>query len=214
MRSKHLVLVVFGLLTFQLVYAQDISWKNWGVETLGEIQESTNYTVYTKHEKQVAFYINLLRSNPKQFKTDILIPFVESNNIQKEKAYKSLLRELDKTPSLPLLMPHDKLYESAIFHAKDMGKSGKIGHKSSRGKSYEKRMQPLMSTFSGVGENCHYGSDDALFIVIDLLIDKGIPGYGHRKNLLNPDFEFVGIGIQAHKKYGVNCVQEFAGSLQ
>ncbi len=214
MKSKHHVLVVFGLVISQLVCAQDISWKNWGVETMSKVEESTNYSSYTEEEKQVVFYINLLRSNPEQFKTDILVPFVELNNIQKEKAYKSLLRELDKTPSLPLLKPHDELYESAILHAKDMGKSGKTGHKSSRGKSFEKRMQPLMNTFTGVGENCHYGTDDALFIVIDLLIDKGIPGYGHRKNLLQPDFEFVGISIQPHKKYGVNCVQEFAGSLQ
>ena len=214
MKSKHHVLVVVGLVISQLVCAQDISWKNWGVEIIKQIETSSSYSHYSEQEKQVAFYINLLRSNPTQFKTDILIPFVESNAIQKEKAYKSLLRELDKTPSLPLLKPHDKLYESAVFHAKDMGKTGKIGHKSSRGKSFEKRMQPLMSIFTGAGENCHYGSNDALFIVIDLLIDKGIPGYGHRKNLLQPNFEFVGISIQPHKKYGVNCVQEFAGVLQ
>ena len=213
MKNKHLVLVVFGLVISQLVYTQDISWKNWGVETMSEIQESTNYSVYTQQEKQIAFYINLLRSNPKQFKTDILIPFVESNNIQKEKAYKSLLRELDKTSNLPLLKPHDKLYESAVFHAKDMGRSGKTGHRSSKGKSFEKRMSPLLDTFASVGENCHYGSNDALFVVIDLLIDRGIPGYGHRKNLLQADFVFIGISMAPHKKYEFNCVQEFAGKL-
>jgi len=188
-------------------------WKNWDAKTLAQVEQASSLDSYTEQEKQVAFVINLLRVDPMRFMNEVLIPFVDDQQIPKEKAYKSLLRELRKTEPLPLLEQHPVLYDAAKFHAKDMGRSGKTGHRSSKGKSFEKRMSPLLDTFASVGENCHYGSNDALLVVIDLLIDRGIPGYGHRKNLLQADFVFIGISMAPHKKYEVNCVQEFAGKL-
>jgi uncharacterized protein YkwD len=46
-----------------------------------------------------------------------------------------------------------------------------------------------------------------------LLIDDGIKSLGHRKNILNAGFHFVGIAIEPHKTYGTNCVMDFAEVL-
>ena len=51
-----------------------------------------------------------------------------------------------------------------------------------------------------------------LSIVITLLIDDGIKGLGHRKNILNESYNSVGVAIRPHKSYRVNCVIDF-GSM-
>jgi uncharacterized protein YkwD len=64
------------------------------------------------------------------------------------------------------------------------------------------------------GENINYGNDDARRIVASLLIDDGVPSRGHRRNLLNGTFKFVGVSIGPHPVYGHMCVIDFAGSYQ
>jgi len=65
-----------------------------------------------------------------------------------------------------------------------------------------------------IAENCDYGSTEPLEIVMSLLIDDGIASLGHRKNILHPGLNYVGIAIEKHKTYGVNCVMDFSGSEQ
>jgi uncharacterized protein YkwD len=33
---------------------------------------------------------------------------------------------------------------------------------------------------------------------------------GHRKNILNPDFEYIGVGLARGGSYGIYWAQEFA----
>ncbi len=62
-----------------------------------------------------------------------------------------------------------------------------------------------------MGENCDYGFEDPLTIVMRLLIDEGNPNYGHRTTILDPNFKHIGVSIQPHTKWNFNCVQEFGG---
>ena len=74
----------------------------------------------------------------------------------------------------------------------------------------KKRFAPLRGNpYQGWAENCSYGYQDALSIVITLLIDDGIKDLGHRKNILNESYNSVGVAIRPHKKYRVNCVIDF-----
>ena len=41
-------------------------------------------------------------------------------------------------------------------------------------------------------ENLCGGSNTAREAVIQLLIDQGIPGYGHRHNMLDPAWKYIG----------------------
>ena len=50
---------------------------------------------------------------------------------------------------------------------------------------------------------------DAVEIVITLLIDEGVKGEGHRINILNEEFNSVGVAIYPHKTYKTNCVIDF-----
>jgi len=64
-----------------------------------------------------------------------------------------------------------------------------------------------------MGENIAYGPKSGRDIVASLLIDDGVPGRGHRHNIMNEKFGVVGIKIEKHPKYGFVCVMDFAGDF-
>ncbi|KAB1062128.1 CAP domain-containing protein [Salibacter halophilus] len=178
-----------------------------------ETAKSADYL--TDEEKQVFTVTNLARLFPQKFADDYLPALVESAQpFEKSGNYRSLIRDLKKMEPVHVLKPQKLLYEIAQKHAIDMGEAGKIGHDGANGKSFSKRMQPIMDEYYGYGENCQYGYDKASWIVVDLLIDEGIPSLDHRKNLLANDFYFMGASIEPHEKYRFNCVQVFAAQKE
>ena len=104
-----------------------------------------------------------------------------------------------------MLIPEPDLTAIAMGHAIESGKTGHTGHK-----DFKQRFEPYMGNpYQHVGENCSYGYDTAIDIVITLLIDEGIKDVGHRKNILNESFNSVGVSIRPHKRYRNNCVIDF-----
>ncbi len=123
----------------------------------------------------------------------------------------SLKKDLKKTKKLTSFIPLQGLTNAARYHAKDMGLSGKIGHESTNGMTASERGEKFAGT-PYVGENCSYGYDDPLFIVGQLLVDDGVPSLGHRRNILDTEYDYyaVGVAIEPHEKYGYNCVIDYA----
>ena len=46
------------------------------------------------------------------------------------------------------------------------------------------------------------------------LVDYGVEDRGHRQNLLNPAWRYVGIACGPHTVYGTMCVMDFAASYR
>jgi uncharacterized protein YkwD len=201
---QFLFLLLFNNQTIITIVAQ----TTWDDETLKKANTAKDISYLTNEEKLTVFYCNLARLNPSLFANTYAKKYIDS--IGKNDAYtKSLLKTLKATKSMQALYPSQQLFEFAKEHANDFGKKGKIGHG-----NFKKRFSKYMSECTcNIAENCDYGSDKALTIVMDLLIDENISDLGHRKNILNPEYKNFGVSIHEHKKFEWNCVMDF-GSAQ
>jgi uncharacterized protein YkwD len=61
------------------------------------------------------------------------------------------------------------------------------------------------------GENLSYGKTSARDIVLTLIVDDGLSGRKHRKNIFNPTFNYAGAASGPHARYGTVCTTDFAG---
>lgn len=181
--------------------------NSWGISQTVEEKANTakdaNYM--SEKEQKVVFYHNIARLDGEYFIKTYLDPFMEkTTEYEKNADYYSLIRRLKKVKGLPLLMPAEDLTEMAKEHARSSGKTGHVGHR-----GYDSRAKKYCENYKTYSENCDYGVDDPLEVVIDLLIDEGVPGKGHRENILDPDMNTIGVGYAPHKTYVVNVVCEF-----
>lgn len=134
-------------------------------------------TAQENRQQELIDEINLVRSNPSGYVAYIqdFLDYWESSASEKATA-QELIKVLKKTKPMNKLAYSEKLGNLAKQHCEWISKTSNFKH----------------SKF-GFAENIQYGNDIIRFAVIDLLIDHGVPGRGHRKNLLNPDFKYIGV---------------------
>lgn len=161
-------------------------------------------------EKEVLELLNAVRTNPKKFSDTYALPYIKENGLEKNRYAKSLLQDLKQTKGMGALQQAPALTDAARYHAKDMGTTGKTGHESTDGTPFHIRVRTKSKAQGMIAENCAYGQTSALDFVMQLLIDDGIESLGHRKNILEPTYKFVGIAIEPHQTYRTNCVMDFA----
>merc|ERR1719272_916386 len=91
---------------------------------------------------------------------------------------------------------------AAEDHIADIGQTGTASHASSDGMTSAQRVQ-LYGTFSSYGECLWYGSEmaDAKTIVLDLIVDDGVPTRGHRKGVYNPTYSAVRVACGPHSTF-------------
>jgi uncharacterized protein YkwD len=64
------------------------------------------------------------------------------------------------------------------------------------------------------GENIAFGPLTGRSMVLQLLVDDGVPGREHRKNLFKASFSKLGVGCGPHQVYGTVCVLDLAGDYE
>lgn len=124
------------------------------------------------------------------------------------------IRFLSHQKPLPPLIWSESLAAAAAELAREQGRSGQIGHNSSRGSGIEERTRRQGIWMEWVGENISYGPYDPRFMVMRLLIDDGSPDRGHRKNQFDPDFGQAGVSCGPHPRFESVCVIDFSGGFQ
>jgi hypothetical protein len=198
-----LAFVVFSCLSELEAQKTEFHWR-WDEETLKRAMTGEDADFLNEDEKKVIIYANLARANGSLFASTYLDEYIRIKKIKPNRYTRSLYEDLEKVRDLPMLIPERDLYKVARDHASRSGKKGFEGHK-----NFKQRFLPLMEKYDEVGENIYYGPYTPLEIVIQLLIDEGIDDLGHRKNLLSPKFNSIGVAIKPHKKYKYNCVMGF-----
>jgi hypothetical protein len=181
----------------------DFNWR-WDEETVKEARTAEDAYFLNEDEKKVIMYANLARADGSLFASTFLDEYIRIKKLKPDSYIRSLYDELEQVRDLPMLLPERDLYKVARDHASWSGKKGYEGHK-----GFKQRFAPMMKKYVEVGENIYYGPYTPLEIVIQLLIDEGIEDLGHRKNLLNPRFNSIGVAIKPHKRYEYNCVMGF-----
>ena len=177
---------------------------NWDETLIAKAHTAIETDYLSQDEKMVIMYANLARLNGPLFAETFLTEYIRLKNLKPGTYTRSLHSDLKKVNNLPMLIPERDLYNVAREHATRSGIKGYKGHK-----GFKDRFSPLMDKYNEVGENIYYGEYTPLEIVIQLLIDEGISDLGHRKNLLNPRFNSIGVAIKPHKEYQYNCVMGF-----
>ena len=109
----------------------------------------------------------------------------------------------------------DLISKASQDHANDIEANGFTGHKGSDGSGTSDRVMRYGQWSGTLGENLAYSN---IYVgghefVVNLLIDDGVKTRGHRKNIFNPDFNFVGIGLANHPTYTYTCVMDYATEI-
>jgi uncharacterized protein YkwD len=177
-------------------------------------------------EQEVILELNKARVNPKKYAELYLAPTLRYYHGRELRvpgritiitnegraAVEECIRALSSARSLEPLDPSEALSAAAADHVRDTGHKGIVGHTGSNGSSMVDRIRRHDGSFRSMGEAIAYGQAEAREIVVSLLVDDGVPGRGHRRIILTPGFDAVGLAIGGHAGYGVMCVIDFAQS--
>ncbi len=124
-------------------------------------------------------------------------------------AVEEAIRFLRNQAAVGALTPSVNAAQAAKAHAVDQS-DGSIGHNGSDGSRPSDRLTRFGVTNVGTGENIAYGPSTAEDIMINLIVDDGVPDRGHRTNIFRPSWEKAGAGCGSHEVYRVVCVINYA----
>jgi hypothetical protein len=159
----------------------------------------------TETEQDIIHIINIMRLDPRAFIERVVKSYpelVDEPEMRNSSYYKSLLQDLAAASPMQPLKPNEPLFRSARCHATESGKTGYVGHD---------RSQTCKGLPTYGGECCQYGTDKALGVVMQLLIDEGIESLGHRKILMG-DYTLIGVAMRPHIAYRVNTVLDLGNA--
>ncbi len=182
----------------------------------------------TDAERDVIVEMNLARCDPKgyaKYLQELKASFIDDRIYVKRGGARIKTNEgvpavdeaiafLLKAKPIGALSGSKGLSLAAKDHADDTGPKGKTGHDGTDGSSSGDRIERHGKWSKTIGENISYGSPVARAIVVQLLVDDGVPSRGHRKNIFKRDYGVAGIAIGPHTVYRSMCVIDYAGGFK
>jgi hypothetical protein len=92
--------------------------------------------------------------------------------------------------------------------------SGGVGHTGANGSTPGSRISAHGTWGSSYNENVAYGQFlSGRDVVVDLLVDDGVPDRGHRRNIFDSRVHVAGVACGPHATYKMVCVIDQAGSF-
>lgn len=125
------------------------------------------------------------------------------------KAVDEAIGFLSRAKPLPPLAWSAGLSKAVGDLTKEQGETGSTGHNAMSG-TMEERIEHHGRWSGKIGENIGYGPADARQMVMQLIIDDGVPDRGHRKNIFNSSFTQAGVACGPHPVFGTMCAMDFA----
>ena len=180
----------------------------------------------SKLENEVIYEMNLARTDPKTY-----VKFLKEHRgshvgngvfntprgrIQSKEgltAVDEAIAYLEKVKPVGALKPSKGLSLAAKAHVDDIGPAGVTGHTGTNGSTMGSRIQKQGKWKQTIGENISFGCNTARSIVLQLIIDDGVPSRGHRENIYKGAFKVAGVAYGTHKVYGHCCTIDYAGGF-
>ncbi len=159
--------------------------------------------------------INIARQNPKLYA--ILLEQMRQNYRGRGRlcahegvrALDEAIRFLRRIRPVPPLALSPGLCSAAADHCREQV-GGAVGHRGRGGSDPGSRTSRFGAVAQGWAENICYGQHSARAIVMALIIDDGVRGRGHRRNIFNPNYDVAGAAYGPHAGYGSVCSIDFA----
>jgi uncharacterized protein YkwD len=152
--------------------------------------------------------LNFARARPAEYARELRRELRGSDD---PAAVEEAIDFLERQASLPPLEPDRRVAAAARQHTQAQGARGDVGHGAAGALGQRLRGQGVWAGLSA--ENISYGLDDARDVVRQLIVDSGVPGRGHRRNIFGSAYKLAGVACGPHRAYGVMCVIDFAGAL-
>ena len=183
------------------------------------MSSQNNQINYKNLQELIFFEINKVRSDPQSyipileaqkelFKNDILYrenqPPIQT--YEGVAAFDEAIKFLEEQSSVPNLKLDEKLTLAATDLVNDIGPKGLTSHEGSDGKNISDRIEKYCEWDGACAENIEKKKKNADNIIINLLVDDGVKQRYQRKNLFHTDLKYIGVGVGAHKDYGICTV--------
>jgi len=170
--------------------------------------------------------MNLLRTTPAAYITILeqTLPLYDGNDLTRPgritlrtnegpAAVREAIAALRFQAPLAPLTWSDGLARAAADMVASQGPTGATGHVGADGSSMNSRIERQGQWSGSISENIDYASISAREVIVSLLVDDGVSGRGHRRNLLDPTIRFAGAACGPHLSYRTMCVMDHAGSF-
>ncbi len=178
-------------------------------------------------ENSIVREYNLARTNPRRYAFFVsrVRPYFDGNvmtrpgygpvvTVEGVEALDEAVRFLRKARPIAPVSPSKGLSLAALKHVDDQGPKGIVGHGGSDSSLPGHRIEIYGRSRGHIGENIAYGPHAAREVVIGLIIDDGMEGRGHRKNIFNSLFRQIGVSCGYHSKFQIMCVMTLAESFE
>jgi uncharacterized protein YkwD len=134
--------------------------------------------------------------------------------VEGKPAVDEAIRFLSHQKPLPPLSWSDGLAAAAAELAKEQGRTGGTGHDGREVGGVQDRIERHGTWERRIAENIAYGPKGARLMVMQLIIDDGVKGRGHRQNIYTREFKVAGAACGSHPKFRNMCVMDFAGGFR
>lgn len=190
-------------------------------------QKTVTTINYKKYEAEFIKEVNRIRTQPQSY-----IPYLEEKikyfkgNIYEQpgeipletqegaKAVTEAINFLKKQEKLHPLEENKLLSQSAKDHVNDIGPKGLTDHIGSDSSEPKDRMERYLQWSKKNGENIDFGSKSGIDSVISFVIDDGVSSRGHRGNIFDKKFNFIGVSGGYHKVFSTCLVVTFVAEIK
>jgi uncharacterized protein YkwD len=200
---QGIVRVLSLLLTFLVIDVADVMAGISDREVLAEINLArTNPVGYAEFLKEFRGHFQ-----GKSYQLPGMNTVVETN--EGVAAVDEAIAFLAGRKALPPLKWSAGLAAAAAELAREQSRSGDTGHKGVQSGGIAARINRHGISGRVIGENIGYGPNSPRGMVMQLLIDDGVPNRGHRKNHFNAAYTQAGVSCGSHPQYQTMCVIDF-----